>query len=297
MKLVECVPNVSEGRDQAAIDAMAAAVKAAGPVRILDIKPDVAHHRTVFTWVGAPEAVREAVFALYQEAVKRIDLRKHKGEHPRMGAVDVCPFVPLQDVTNADCVRLSEEVGGEIAKRFQIPVYLYSESARSPARRSLPDIRKGEFEGFPEKIKQLEWVPDFGPAVVHPSAGVTAVGCRPFLIAYNVNLRTSDVELAKRIAKELRESSGGLPKVQAKGMELGEGKVQVSMNLLDYRVTPPSKVTALVREKAAAAGVEVAESEVIGMMPADLLVQEFRTLVSATDFTTAQVIELGLLEK
>ncbi len=297
VQLVECVPNVSEGRDRDSIGRMADAVTKAAPVRMLDVKPDEAHHRTVFTWVGAREHMRPAVLALYEAAVQRVDLRNHKGEHPRMGAVDVCPFVPVRDVTMEDCVRLSEEVGREVADVFRLPVYLYAASARQPNRRALPDIRKGEFEGFPEKIRLPEWKPDFGPSEVHPTAGVTAVGARPFLIAYNVNLKTKDVELAKRIAKELRESSGGLPRVQAKGMELPDkGMVQVSMNLLDYTVTPPSKVTALVREKAAAAGVEVAGSEVVGLVPGDLVVREFRSQVQAAEFDSSSVIDLRLLD-
>jgi glutamate formiminotransferase len=296
-KLVECVPNVSEGRDREAIAAMAEAIRSVPNVFLLDVQSDPDHHRSVFTFVGEPEAVAEAVFRLFEAALPRIDLRRHRGEHPRMGAVDVVPFVPVRGVTMADCVELAKKVGEEIWRRFRVPVYLYGEAATRPERADLSEIRKGEFEGFFEKIKDPKWHPDFGEPEVHPTAGVTAVGAREFLIAFNVNLGTSDLRVAKEIAKAVRFSSGGLRYVKALGMELKErGIVQVSMNLTNFRKTPLPRVLELVRREAARFGVPVVGTEIVGLIPEEALVQVAEYYLQLEKFSLGQVLERRIEE-
>jgi glutamate formiminotransferase len=296
-KLVECVPNVSEGRDREAVAAMAEAIRSVPNVFLLDVQSDPDHHRSVFTFVGEPEAVAEAVFRLFEAALPRIDLRRHRGEHPRMGAVDVVPFVPVRGVTMADCVELAEKVGEEIWRRFRVPVYLYGEAATRPERADLSEIRKGEFEGFFEKIKDPKWHPDFGEPEVHPTAGVTAVGAREFLIAFNVNLGTSDLRVAKEIAKAVRFSSGGLRYVKALGMELKErGIVQVSMNLTNFRKTPLPRVLELVRREAARFGVPVVGTEIVGLIPEEALVQVAEYYLQLEKFSLGQVLERRIEE-
>ncbi len=273
-KIVECVPNVSEGRNQETIRALAAALERVSEIKLLDVESDPDHNRSVFTFAGTPEGVKAAVMALFAAALPRIDLRKHRGEHPRMGAVDVVPFVPVRGVTMEDCVILSREVGQGIWERFQVPVYLYANSATRPEREDLAAIRKGEFEGFFEKIKDPAWAPDFGEPEVHPTAGVVAVGAREFLIAYNVYLNTDDVRIAKAIARAIRGSSGGLRYVKALGFEIKErGLVQVSMNLTNYKKTPIPRVLELIRREAARYGVSVVESEIVGLVPQGALDQ------------------------
>jgi len=296
-KLVECVPNVSEGRDREAVAAMAEAIRSVPNVFLLDVQSDPDHHRSVFTFVGEPEAVAEAVFRLFEAALPRIDLRRHRGEHPRMGAVDVVPFVPVRGVTMADCVELAKKVGEEIWRRFRVPVYLYGEAASRPERADLSEIRKGEFEGFFEKIKDPKWHPDFGEPEVHPTAGVTAVGAREFLIAFNVNLGTSDLRVAKEIAKAVRFSSGGLRYVKALGMELKErGIVQVSMNLTNFRKTPLPRVLELVRREAARFGVPVVGTEIVGLIPEEALVQVAEYYLQLEKFSLGQVLERRIEE-
>jgi glutamate formiminotransferase len=296
-KLVECVPNVSEGRDREAVAAMAEAIRSVPNVFLLDVQSDPDHHRSVFTFVGEPEAVAEAVFRLFEAALPRIDLRRHRGEHPRMGAVDVVPFVPVRGVTMADCVELANKVGEEIWRRFRVPVYLYGEAATRPERADLSEIRKGEFEGFFEKIKDPKWHPDFGEPEVHPTAGVTAVGAREFLIAFNVNLGTSDLRVAKEIAKAVRFSSGGLRYVKALGMELKErGIVQVSMNLTNFRKTPLPRVLELVRREAARFGVPVVGTEIVGLIPEEALVQVAEYYLQLEKFSLGQVLERRIEE-
>jgi glutamate formiminotransferase len=296
-KLVECVPNVSEGRDREAVAAMAEAIRSVPNVFLLDVQSDPDHHRSVFTFVGEPEAVAEAVFRLFEAALPRIDLRRHRGEHPRMGAVDVVPFVPVRGVTMADCVELAKKVGEEIWRRFRVPVYLYGEAATRPERADLSEIRKGEFEGFFEKIKDPKWHPDFGEPEVHPTAGVTAVGAREFLIAFNVNLGTSDLRVAKEIAKAVRFSSGGLRYVKALGMELKErGIVQVSMNLTNFRKTPLPRVLELVRREAARFGVPVVGTEIVGLIPEEALVQVAEYYLQLEKFSLGQVLERRIEE-
>jgi len=260
--LVECVPNFSEGRDQSTIDALRAAIVAVPGVKLLDVQSDTAHHRSVFTFVAAPEAAAEAAFAAMRVATARIDLTTHSGEHPRMGATDVVPFVPITGVTMDECVALARRLGERAAKELDIPVFLYARAAQRADRVLLPDVRKGEFEGM--KGRQLE--PDFGPNRVHPTAGATAIGARPFLVAYNVYLDTADVSIAKDIAKQIRTSSGGLPAVQASGFEV-DGHAQVSMNLLDIDMTPPVAVFAQIKSLAQKRGADITKSEIVGLIP------------------------------
>ncbi len=267
-RLVECVPNFSEGRRPETIDAIAARVTAFDGVHLLDRTSDRDHNRSVLTFAGPPGAVRSAMSAALVEALARIDMNAHEGQHPRIGAVDVVPFVPIGDTTMDECVELAREFGREVAARFDLPVYLYARAALSPSREVLADIRRPQYEGLRELIAAEEHAPDFGPARLHPTAGAVAVGARPFLIAYNINLESRDIDLAKDIAKRVRERGGGLPRVQALGLYLDDLEcAQVSMNLLDFTVTPLWRVWEAVRDLAAEAGVELRESELIGLCP------------------------------
>ena len=269
--LIESVPNVSEGRRLDVVDRLAGAIEAAGPasgVYLLDRTSDASHNRTVFTLAGEHAAVSDALERLVAAAIHEIDMDVHTGEHPRIGAVDVIPFIPLAATTMDDCVELARAFGERIATRFQLPVFLYANAATRPERVKLVDVRRGQYEGLKSEIVENGREPDFGPARLHPSAGAVAVGARPFLIAYNINLDSADVDLAKRIARRVRESGGGLPKVQANGFWIEElGRAQVSMNLLDFATTPLWVVWETVRDVAAEDGVELAESELIGLAP------------------------------
>ena len=260
--LVECVPNFSEGRDGAILGALHAAIVAVPGVKLLDVQSDASHNRSVFTFVAPPAAALESAFAAMRVATERIDLTKHTGEHPRMGATDVVPFVPVAGITMDECVALARQLGERVGKELAIPVFLYAKAAARAERERLPDIRKGEFEGLRDRVLD----PDFGPPRVHPTAGATAIGARPFLVAYNIYLATPDVQIAKDIAKKIRTSSGGLPAVQASGFEVG-GRAQVSMNLLDIDVTPPWVVFQAVQAAAKERGVLVKQSEIVGLVP------------------------------
>jgi glutamate formiminotransferase len=273
--MFECVPNISEGREQATIDAVADAVRSTPDVRLLNIHSDPDHNRSVFTYVSESEAaIREATLRLFEIAVARIDLRIHRGAHPRVGAVDVVPFVPLEGTSMAECVAAAEQFGRDAASRFDVPVYLYEEAAKHDYRRELPAIRSGGFEQFPHKITDERWLPDFGPARVHPTAGVSVVGARVPLIAFNMQLGTSRIEVAQACAKAVRGISGGLRFVRALPIELkSRGIVQVSMNLLDFRRTPMYRAFSVVKEEAERFGVPVVSSEVVGLVPADALYQ------------------------
>src|SRR6058998_3343983 len=265
--LVECVPNFSEGRNSATLDALRAAITSVLGVRLLDVQADPSHNRSVFTLVARPAAAAEAAFRAMRVATDRIDLTKHQGEHPRMGATDVVPFVPVRDVTMDECVALARRLAERAAAELQIPIYLYARAATRAERERLPDIRKGEFEGLRDRIgKDPAADPDFGPKRIHPTAGATAIGARPFLVAFNIYLDTGDVTIAKDIAKRIRSSSGGLPAVQASGFEVA-GKAQVSMNLLDIDVTSPATVLAAVAAAARQRDVAILKSEVVGLIP------------------------------
>ena len=267
-KVIECVPNISEGRDIEKVKAIAGIIERSG-VKLLDLSSDPDHNRTVVTMAGDPEPVAEAAFDLARAAVERIDLNRHHGEHPRMGAVDVIPFIPVAGMTMEECSQIAEQVGRRIGDELGVPVYLYAESARTPQRRRLPTIREGEFEGFAEKIREPEWKPDFGPAQRHPTAGCVAVGARAFLVAFNIDLDTTDMKIAGRIARGIRESGGGLMNLQAKGIFLEDKqRAQVSMNILNFQTTPLYRVFELVKMEAARYGVQIVESELIGLAPA-----------------------------
>ncbi len=291
MAIVECIPNISEGRRQDVLDSCASAIAGAG-ARLLDVKPDPSHNRTVFTFAGEPSAVRDAVLALFDAALPAIDLRQHTGEHPRMGAVDVVPFVPIDGVTMTDCVNMAREVGAEVASRHALPIYLYEEAATRPARRNLEDVRRGEFEGLAKKMAAPDWQPDFGPAQPHPSAGASVFGARMPLIAYNINLATNRLDVAKKIATAVRHSSGGLRFVKAMGIELGDRDVvQVSMNLTNYEKTPVFRVFELVKREAARYGVTVLESEIVGLIPQAALLASAAWYLQLDGFNDGQVLE------
>jgi glutamate formiminotransferase len=290
--LLECVPNVSEGRDAAKVREIAAAFTSAGGT-LLDTSSDADHNRSVITFAGTPEEVVEGAVRGARAALERIDLTQHRGEHPRMGAADVIPFVPLGAATMEDAVRAAQRVAERVAKEVGIPTYLYGEAARRPERRDLAWIRRGEFEGLGETVpKDAERAPDFGPAKLHPTAGAAAVGARFFLIAFNVNLKSRDLALAKRIAREVREKDGGLPGVKALGFELsGKNEVQISMNLVDFRKTSPKVVFDAIAAKAKDAGVEVSCSELVGLIPEAAAPAGFAEHVRCTAFEPDQVIE------
>ena len=276
--LVECVPNFSEGRDQATIDALQAAITAVAGVQLLDVQKDASHNRSVFTFVAPPDAAVEAALAAMRVATQRIDLTKHSGEHPRMGATDVVPFVPVSGVTMEDCVVLARRLGEAAAKELEIPVFFYARAAARPERVLLPDVRKGEFEG----MRGRELDPDCGPKRVHPTAGATAIGARPFLVAFNVYLDTQDVTIAKDIAKQIRTSSGGLPGVQASGF-IVDGLAQVSMNLLDIDITSPAVVLNAIKVRAEKHGVAVQKSEIVGLIPERAIVGAAEAALRVSD--------------
>ena len=296
-KLLQCIPNFSEGQRPEIIEQIADAVRAVEDVRLLGVSPNGDHNRTVLTFVGPPDAVAEAAFQTTRKAVELIDMRTQHGEHPRIGAMDVVPFVPISGMTMADAVEVANAVGKRIATELQVPVYLYAAAATTPARKRLPDVRQGQYEGLQESITLPERKPDFGEPRMHPTAGAIAVGARPPLIAFNVNLGTSNLSIAKTIAKGLRESSGGLMNVQALGVDLAEqGIVQVSMNLLDYTRTPIHRAYELVRIEAERHGVAVVGSEIIGLVPLDALLGVVDFYLRLSDVTRNQVLEARLLE-
>lgn len=271
--LLEAVPNVSEGRNRSTIEALVAALRDAPGVSLLHVHTDEDHNRSVFTYVSdSAEAISAATLELYEVAVARIDMRTHEGEHPRVGAVDVCPFVPLGERSMGECVELAQHLGSEVAQRHGLPVYLYEEAATAPHRKDLPEIRRGEYEKFHEKIEIDEWRPDYGPSVMHETAGVTVIGARHPLIAFNVQLDTERLEVAAAIARSVRASSGGLRFVRAIPVHLHHRSiVQVSMNLLDFRRTPIHRAFELVRVEAEARGVNVLSSEIVGLVPEEAL--------------------------
>ncbi len=290
-QLVECVPNFSEGRRRDVIDAIVTAIRDAG-ARIIDVQADAAHNRMVVTFVSEPALAVDAALAGARVATDRIDLRQHQGEHPRMGATDVVPFVPFADLPMAVCTELAHRLGARLWSELRVPVYYYGEAARQPERRELEKVRRGGFEELVTAIADPERRPDEGDARIHPSAGATAVGARIPLIAYNVNLRTSDLAVAKEIAKTIRASSGGLPNVKALGFNLAErGLVQVSMNLTDYRVTNMWKVFSVIREEAARRGVEVEESEIVGSIPLDAATRTIKDALLEPSFKMDQILE------
>ncbi len=267
VKLIECIPNFSEGREESILRALADAARSVPGVSLLDYSADASHNRSVYTMAGTPEGIGEAAFLLTKIASERIDLRKHNGEHPRVGAADVIPFVPLNGTEMMECVALSKYVAERISRELKIPTYLYEESAVTENKKNLADIRRGGFENLSEKMKLPEWKPDFGQAVPHPSAGTTVIGARGLLIAFNVNLNTADIRIANKIAKAVRSSNGGLPFCKAIGVQLSPDTAQVSMNMTNYEFTPLYEAFNAVEAEAARHGVTVRGSELIGLCP------------------------------
>ena len=292
-QIIESIPNISEGRNQEVIEACVDQIRTTAGCTLLNNSSDPNHNRTVITYIGDAKGVEEASVKLAKKAVELIDLTRHTGEHPRMGCVDVMPFVPIKDATNEECIELSKTVGRRIAEEADLPVFLYEMSAQKPARKNLATIRKGQFEGMSEKVKDPEWEPDFGGARIHPTGGVVAVGARPPLVAYNLNLNTSDVQIAKNIAKIIREKDGGLANVKAMGFMLEDRNIaQVSINMTDYRVTPLYRVTELVKAEAKRYGVKVIGSEVIGLCPMKALIDSAEYYLQIEDFDfEGQVLE------
>jgi glutamate formiminotransferase len=266
VKCLECVPNISEGRNAEIVDACAAAMEAAG-ARLVDRTSDPVHNRSVLTTVGTYEQLREAAVALAAVTVERIDLRSHQGVHPRIGALDVLPFVPLRGATMDDAVALARETAAAIWHRLRVPSFLYGEAAATPLRRNLASVREGEFEGLDARFALPDWRPDFGEIAKHESAGAIAVGARDVLVAFNVELGTGDLALAKRIAKQLRERDGGFKTLKALGLRLGDDLVQISLNVTNYRATPLYRIVETIREMARQAGARVVRSELIGCLP------------------------------
>ncbi|HAF67081.1 MAG: glutamate formimidoyltransferase [Bacillota bacterium] len=292
-QVVECIPNFSEGRDPSFLDEIVKVIKDAG-CKVLDASMDASHNRSVVTFVGTPADVEQAAFSAAKRASELIDMEKHQGEHPRIGATDVIPFVPIHGVTMDDCVEMANRVGKRIGEELGIPVYLYAKAATRPDRVRLPDVRRGEYEGLKEAIKtDPDKKPDFGPSQLHPRAGATAVGARPPLIAFNVNLNTGDVKIARAIARKIRESSGGLPHVQAMGIRIEEtGLAQVTMNLLDYRSTSMEVVFSKIEEEVASRGVEIVNSELIGLVPLDALLDVAFARLKLEGFSKERILDL-----
>jgi len=295
-EIVECVPNFSEGRRKEVVDEIARSIASVPGVRVLDTEMDPDHNRSVITFIGDRAGVAEAALQGARTAVDRIDMNQHRGAHPRVGALDVLPFVPILGVTMDDCVALARSVGKRIADELQVPVYLYEAAATRPDRKALPNLRRGEYEGLKVAIeKDPDRKPDFGPSRLHPTAGACIVGARPVLIAWNVNLGTKDVAIAKRIAKALRESDGGLPAVRAKGFELADrGLVQVSMNMTDYQRTSLVQAFEAIRSLAAKEGVEIVESEIIGLVPLDAILAGATQYFKLARFHREQILETRL---
>ena len=295
--IIESIPNISEGRRQEVIEACVDQIRNTPGCTLLDYSSDPNHNRTVITYMGDMKGCEEASVKLAKKAVELIDLTKHEGEHPRMGAVDVMPFVPIKDCTMEECVELSKRVGERIAKEADLPVFLYEKSATADHRQNLAAIRKGQFEGMAEKVKDEKWIPDFGGQRINPTGGVVAVGARPALVAYNINLSTSDLSIASAIAKIIRRSSGGFEAVKALGVMLEDRNIaQVSINMCDHNVTPLYRVTELVKAEAARYGVHVVGTEVIGLCPMKALIDsaEYYLQIEQFDFNK-QVIENYLI--
>ncbi len=295
MKLLECVPNISEGRDLDTIERIVAAIRESPGVTLLDVASDADHNRTVITYLGEPQAVLEATLALCTRAFAEIDMQRHHGGHPRMGAVDVIPFIPLGELTSEEAVSYAHALGEAIGA-MGIPVYFYEDAATRPERRNLADIRRGEYEGLAEKLATPGWQPDAGPAGFNARSGATVVGARFPLIAFNVNLATPDVAVAKRIADAVRNIRGGYRNVKAMGLALEDrGEVQVSMNLVDYRATPIQRVVETIRFEAARHGVLITGCELIGLAPLAAFEEPLKHYLQLHDFTIDQIVETHLL--
>lgn len=291
-----CEPNISEGRELRVVEHILEPIRRAAAIRILDINSDADHHRSVFTYLGEPEAVLEATKAMAARAFELIDMSKHQGSHPRMGAVDVVPFIPVRGIETEEAVEIARSFG-EFVGKLGVPVYYYEEAATRPERDVLPKIRTGQYEALEEKLRDPAWAPDAGPAAFNPKAGAMVTGVRFPLIAFNVNLRTPDVSIADRIAKAVRHINGGYRYVRAIGLELeGTGMVQVSMNLLNYTKTPIPRVLETIRSEAARYGVNVAGTELVGPLPLGALEEVLKHYLQIHDFSMDQIIETALLD-
>ncbi len=296
-KIIESVPNFSEGRDLEKIETIVNSFRGKEGVKLLDYQRDKDHNRLVVTVVGEPDPLKIALIEALGSAIKVIDLRKHKGQHPRMGAIDVVPFIPVKNVSMAEAVDFSIKVAEEVSEKYNLPVFLYEESAIRPERRNLADIRKGQFEAMADKIIQPEWKPDFGPQEIHPTAGVTAVGARMPLVAFNVNLDTNNLTIANDIAKKVRYISGGLPYCKGIGVELKErGIVQVSMNMTDYTKTALYRSFELIKIEAKKYGVNIVGSEIIGLVPMEALIDAAVYYLGIENFSLEQVLEARIME-
>ena len=297
MAIIECVPNISEGRRGDVVGRVIEAVRRVPGARLLDYSSDASHNRSVITMAGDPASLKDAVLAMFEVALAEIDLRTHTGEHPRLGAVDVVPFVPIEGVTMEECVALAKETARNVAERFAVPVYLYEEASSNPLRKNLEDIRRGEFEGLAAKMTTNGWAPDYGPPAPHPTAGASVIGARMPLIAYNINLATDRLDVAKKIAAAIRFSSGGFRYVKAMGVTLADrGIVQVSINLTNYEKTPMLRVFEAVKREAERYGVKVLESEIVGLVPSAALVGVAVSALQLTQFTREQILETRLIE-
>ena len=296
-KIVECVPNFSEGRDLAKIDQIVAPFRAKAGVKLLDYSNDEDHNRLVVTLVGEPEALCEALFEAIGIAVQLIDLNQHRGQHPRMGAVDVVPFIPIKNVTMQEAIALSKQLAERVADAYQLPVFLYEKSASAPHRENLAAVRKGEFEGMAEKIILPEWKPDYGPAHRHATAGAVAIGARMPLVAYNINLNTPNLDIASDIAKKIRFIGGGLRYCKAMGVELKErGITQVSINMTDFTKTALYRAFELTRIEAQRYGVTIVGSEIIGLVPMEALIDTAAYYLGLENFSMEQVLEARIME-
>jgi glutamate formiminotransferase len=297
MPIIECIPNVSEGRRPEVVERMAETLRRAPGVRLLDYSSDASHNRSVFTLAGDAAGLKSAILGLFEQAVEAIDLRTHEGEHPRVGAVDVVPFVPIEDVTMADCIALANEVGAAVADRFGVPVYLYEDASSNLLRKNLEDIRRGEFEGLAARMALEDWKPDFGPAQPHPTAGASVIGARMPLIAYNINLNTDRLDVAKKIAAAIRHSSGGLRFVKAMGVKVEDRNLaQVSVNLTNFERTPIFRVFEMVKREAERYGVSILESEIVGLVPSAALIATAGYYLQLERFGEAQILENKLRE-
>ncbi len=296
-RLIECVPNFSEGRNLENIEKIIAPFRGKDGVKLLDYQKDDAHNRLVVTVVGEPKPLKTAVIQAINRAIDLIDMRAHRGQHPRMGAVDVVPFIPLKNISMEAAVAFSKEVAKEAAKKLSLPVFLYEKSASRPERQNLANIRKGQFEGMAEKIKKPEWKPDFGPRAIHPTAGVTAMGARMPLVAYNVNLDSGNLGIAEEIAKKVRHISGGLRYCKGIGIELKErGLVQVSLNMTDYSKTALYRAFELIKIEARRHGVNVVGSEIVGLVPMQALIDAAAYYLQLENFSMDQVLEARIYE-
>lgn len=296
-KIIECVPNFSEGRDLVKVEKIADCFRAKQDVKLLNYSSDKDHNRMVITAIGEPQALKKAVIESIGKAIELIDLNQHTGQHPRMGAADVVPFIPIRNVTMDEAITLAKEVAKEVSDKFNLPVYLYEKAASSPQRENLATVRKGGFEGLSVKLKQSEWKPDFGPSKPHPTAGASIIGARTFLIAYNINLNTDRIEIANNIAKKIRYIGGGLRYCKAIGVELKERNiVQVSMNLTDYTKTSIYQVFELVKVEAKRYGITIAGSELIGLSPMNALLDAAEYYLGLENFSAKQIIETHLIE-